>query len=70
MILPMHYQTEKTKPELGLAKLEEFTKLAREPDASGKPRALSVGPGGHTIAISASGLANYKTPIVYPIRPW
>jgi hypothetical protein len=68
MILPMHYQTKNTKPELGLVALDEFTKLAAEKGATGRPRALVLD-GGHILAISKSRLPSPEAPIVCGLSP-
>jgi len=68
MVLPMHYQTEKTKAELGLQPLDPFKELASEKDETGKPRAIVLG-GGHTMVVSKARLPTAVC-ILYALKPW
>lgn len=68
MVLPMHYQTEKTKVELGLQPLDPFKELASEKDETGKPRAIALG-GGHTMVVSKARLPTAVC-ILYALKPW
>jgi len=68
MILPMHYQTEKTKAELGLETLDPFLEMAAERDSEGKPKAL-VNRGMQTMMMSPAGVPT-AIRIIYVLKPW
>jgi L-ascorbate metabolism protein UlaG (beta-lactamase superfamily) len=69
MVLPMRYQTEKTKPELGLEPIDPFREVASKAETDGRKEAFVLG-GGHSMRISTSNLPQGPMRIVYVLKPW
>jgi hypothetical protein len=69
VVLPMRYQNDRTKPELGLEPIDPFDEIASKAETDGQREAFVLR-GGHSMRISTSNLPQGPMRMVYVLKPW